>query len=99
MNKKIKELEKEIMGLKQIIEQLELSRDKAVNLNEDLYPAITDMKITKGWYGTGTVTFDVSMSVQAEDLHRLINVLTHRTLTHNKYLHIIEQYKKQQTKD
>ena len=66
MNKKVEELKREIIGHKQIIEQLELDRDKAWNFVESNYPTINSFDVKDGWQGGGMATYRVTIDVLQE---------------------------------
>ena len=94
MKKEIKELEIKITNLKQMLEQETLRADKAESYMLENYPAITDMVITKGWYGSGVSTFRVKLECLSDDLHKLVKLLTHNTLSRKKYSRMREVIKK-----
>ena len=85
-NKKIKELQEDIIGLKQINEQLELALSKSEQFIINNYPSINNFEISKGWHsGAGTSTYKVIIDVFAEDLHKLIRMLTNNKLREEKW--------------
>jgi len=93
---KIKKLEEDIIGLKQINEQLELATSKAERFIEDNYPAINDIQIKQGWYsGSSNSTYRVTIDVYAEDLNKLITMFTHRKLREEKWSQIHSEIKEQ----
>lgn len=86
MSKKVKELQSDLIGTKQLLEQAELRADKAEGYIEEHYPAITNMEITKGWHsGASVKTYKVIIECYAEDLLKLIHLLTHRNLSDKKW--------------
>ena len=99
MNKKDKEiqnLKNEIIGHKQIIEQLELARDKAEMFIDDNYPLIKEFEVSEGWYNhDGTSTYRVKINVFAEDLHKLIRFFTSKSLREKKYQIIRDDFEKE----
>lgn len=94
-DKQIEELKSEIIGHKQIIEQLECDIIKKDRFVEENYPTINDFKVSKGWHGGGTSTYRVEIDVFAEDLHKLVRYFTHRCLRDKKYKMINQEIKKQ----
>jgi len=90
-----KEYEEEIIGLKQIIEQLEADLARRDMFIMDAYPTIKEFKVREGWTspGDGTYTYRVEIDVFAEDLTRLIKLFTHKTLRKKKYKEIVENDK------
>jgi len=85
-NKKIKTLEDEIISLKQINEQLEADRDRAIFYLEEIYPAVNNIEINQGWHsGSGNSTYKVIIDVYAEDLIKIIKFITNKKLKEKKW--------------
>ena len=95
MNKKVEELKREIIGHKQIIEQLELARDKALMFIDDNYPTINNFEVKDGWHGDGMASYKVTIDVFAEDLHKLVRYFTHNSLRTKKWSLMKSEIKKQ----
>ena len=87
--KTIKKLEEDIIELKQLLEQSDLRANKAEMYVEEHFPAVSEIEIKQGWHsGSGTSTFDVKISVFADDLHKIIKFLTNRKMKEKKWSHI-----------
>lgn len=100
MNKKIKELQDEIIELKQLNEQLKINQDENILYLEEMYPAINELEIKQGWYsGSHISTYKVIIDVYAEDLLKLIRFLTNKKLKEKKWSMISGEVKKQIKKE
>lgn len=94
MKKKIKNLQEELIGTKQLLEQAELRADKAELYIEEIYPAINEIQIKQGWHNScGTSTYKVIFDVYAEDLTKLIRFLTNKKLKDKKWSMIAREIK------
>lgn len=87
-DKRVKELEEEIVGHKQIIEQLETEINHKEIFIMEMFPVVNDIKIKQGWHGAGTVTHRVEIDVCSDDLHKLVKLLTHNGLNRKAYSQI-----------
>jgi len=98
MKNKITKLQEEIIGLKQLNEQLKCELSKKEDFIINNYPTINSFEVKQGWHGGGTSTYRVIIDVFAGDLKKLVNYFTHRSLRDNKW-HMIHSELKEQIKE
>ena len=96
MNKKTQELEEEIIGLKQLNEQLRLSISKKEMFFFNNYPSINNFEVKRGWHGNGgNATYKVIVDVFAEDLHRIVKYFTLHNMRDKKWTMVRQELKDQ----
>jgi len=89
MSKVIDKLKEDIIGHKQIIEQLEADVSRRDMFILDAFPAVEGFEVKRGWYGTGGISsFKVIIEVPAQELNKLVALLTHRKLSEDTWKRI-----------
>jgi hypothetical protein len=93
----IKQLKSDLIGSKQIIEQLEVELSKKDKFVLDMFPIINNIEIKVGWYQSNNsiITHKVTIDVNSEDLHKLIRLLTNNGISKRRYNEICEEIKKE----